>query len=54
MITFLICLALLVAAYFGYGAYLDRVCKIDKGAAVVTLAISFGMWRKVVSSAKTE
>jgi hypothetical protein len=23
-------------------------------AAVVTLAISFGMWRKVVSSAKTE
>lgn len=29
MITFLICLALLVGAYFTYGRYLDRVCDID-------------------------
>uniref|UniRef100_UPI0040571298 carbon starvation CstA family protein n=1 Tax=Alistipes sp. TaxID=1872444 RepID=UPI0040571298 len=29
MITFLICLTLLVAAYFTYGRYLDRVCEID-------------------------
>ncbi len=30
MITFLICLALLVAAYFTYGTYLERVCGIDE------------------------
>lgn len=29
MITFLICLAALVAAYFTYGRYLERVCNID-------------------------
>lgn len=29
MITFLICLGLLVAAYFTYGRYLERVCEID-------------------------
>lgn len=29
MITFLICLALLVGAYFTYGRYLERVCEID-------------------------
>ncbi len=29
MITFLICLALLVGAYFTYGRYLERVCDID-------------------------
>ena len=34
MITFLCCLALLVAAYFTYGKYLDKVCKIDKKADV--------------------
>ena len=34
MVTFLICLSLLVAAYFGYGAYLDHVCRIDIKAAV--------------------
>ena len=34
MITFLICLALLVAAYFGYGPLLERVCGIDPQAEV--------------------
>ena len=34
MITFLICLALLVAAYFTYGRYLERVCRIDPTADV--------------------
>lgn len=34
MITFCICLALLVTAYFTYGRYLERVCKIDGGADV--------------------
>lgn len=34
MITFLICLALLVAAYFTYGRYLERVCRIDSAADV--------------------
>lgn len=29
MLTFIICLALLVAAYFTYGAYLDKVCGIN-------------------------
>ena len=29
MLTFIICLALLVGAYFTYGAYLDKVCGID-------------------------
>lgn len=29
MITFLICLTLLVVAYFTYGRYLDKVCDID-------------------------
>ncbi len=34
MITFLICLVLLVVAYFTYGKYLDNVCKIDPKAEV--------------------
>lgn len=34
MITFLLCLALLVAAYFTYGRYLERVCRIDPAAEV--------------------
>src|SRR5574344_1240373 len=29
MITFLICLAALITAYFTYGKYLERVCDID-------------------------
>ncbi len=43
MITFLICLSLLVAAYFGYGAYLDRVCKIDAKAAVPSATLYDGV-----------
>ena len=34
MLTFVICLVLLVAAYFTYGRYLDRVCKINPQASV--------------------
>ena len=34
MITFFICLALLVAAYFLYGRYLERLCQIDPKAEV--------------------
>lgn len=34
MITFICCLALLVAAYFGYGRYLEKVAGIDPTAEV--------------------
>ena len=34
MITFICCLVLLVAAYFTYGKYLEKVCKIDDKAEV--------------------
>lgn len=34
MITFLLCLTVLVAAYFIYGKYLEKVCDIDANAAV--------------------
>ena len=34
MLTFLICLTVLVAAYFTYGRYLERVCKINPDAIV--------------------
>ena len=34
MITFFICLALLVAAYFIYGGLLSRVVKLDPSADV--------------------
>ncbi len=34
MITFLICLAILVVAYFTYGKYLERVCGVDPTASV--------------------
>ena len=43
MVTFLICLTLLVAAYFGYGAYLDRVCKIDAKASVPSTTLYDGV-----------
>ena len=43
MVTFLICLSLLVAAYFGYGAYLDRVCRIDAKAAVPSSTLYDGV-----------
>ncbi len=34
MITFFICLALLVASYFTYGRYLERVAGIDPARPV--------------------
>ncbi|MFI3285347.1 MAG: carbon starvation CstA family protein [Rikenellaceae bacterium] len=34
MITFLICLTVLVGAYFSYGKYLERVCGVDPTAKV--------------------
>lgn len=34
MLTFVLCLVLLVAAYFTYGRYLEHVCKIDGAASV--------------------
>ena len=43
MITFLICLTALVAAYFTYGAYLDRVCQIDEKATVPSVALYDGV-----------
>ena len=43
MITFLICLLLLVGAYFLYGAYLDRVCQIDSKAAVPSATLYDGV-----------
>ena len=43
MLTFLICLSLLVAAYFGYGAYLDRVCRIDTKAVVPSAKLYDGV-----------
>ena len=43
MLTFVICLVLLVAAYFTYGRYLERVCKIDSAAAVPSQALYDGV-----------
>lgn len=34
MVTFLVCLALLVTAYFTYGRYLERLCGIDASRSV--------------------
>lgn len=34
MITFLICLAALIIAYFTYGKYLERICEIDEKNSV--------------------
>lgn len=34
MITFLVCLTLLVAAYFTYGRYLERLCGVDASRTV--------------------
>lgn len=34
MVTFAICLTLLVVAYFTYGRYLEKVCRIDPSAKV--------------------
>lgn len=43
MVTFFICLALLVVAYFSYGAYLDRVCRIDSKAEVPSTRLYDGV-----------
>lgn len=43
MITFLCCLVLLVVAYFTYGKYLDKVCRIDDKAAVPSKTLYDGV-----------
>ena len=43
MITFIVCLVLLVAAYFLYGRYLDHVCQIDTKANVPSKALYDGV-----------
>lgn len=41
--TFVICLVLLVAAYFTYGRYLERVCNINSKAAVPSQTLYDGV-----------
>ncbi|MFI3264438.1 MAG: carbon starvation CstA family protein [Rikenellaceae bacterium] len=43
MTTFLVCLAILVGAYFTYGKYLERVCRIDDSAQVPSRRLSDGV-----------
>ena len=43
MLTFVICLVLLIVAYFTYGRYLEHVCKIDKSAAVPSATLYDGV-----------
>ena len=43
MVTFICCLILLVVAYFTYGKYLDRVCKIDSKADVPSTKLYDGV-----------
>lgn len=43
MITFLICLTLLVAAYFVYGRYLERVCEVSDKAEVPSKTLYDGV-----------
>lgn len=43
MITFLLCLTALVAAYFIYGKYLEEVCDIDENAAVPSQTLYDGV-----------
>ncbi|MBR2443000.1 MAG: carbon starvation protein A, partial [Rikenellaceae bacterium] len=43
MITFLCCLVLLVVAYFTYGKYLEKVCKIDAKAEVPSAKLYDGV-----------
>ena len=43
MITFLVCLVLLVVAYFTHGSYLERVCKIDPKRAVPSQSLYDGV-----------
>ena len=43
MIAFILCLALLIAAYFTYGKYLEKICKIDGKAAVPSSTLYDGI-----------
>ena len=43
MITFICCLVLLVVAYFTYGKYLEKVCKIDAKAEVPSAKLYDGV-----------
>ena len=43
MVTFICCLALLVAAYFTYGKYLEKVCKTDAKAEVPSARLYDGV-----------
>ncbi len=43
MIAFVLCLALLVIAYFTYGKYLEKICKIDNKAAVPSSTLYDGV-----------
>ena len=43
MVTFIICLGLLVAAYFGYGRYLERVCEVKDSAEVPSKTLDDGV-----------
>ena len=43
MVTFIICLGLLVAAYFGYGRYLERVCEVKDSAEVPSKTLYDGV-----------
>lgn len=43
MVTFLICLALLITAFFAYGAFLDKVIKIDSKADVPSKSLYDGV-----------
>ena len=43
MITFIICLVLLIVAYFTYGRYLEKVCKIDSKASVPSQTLFDGV-----------
>ncbi|MBQ6583920.1 MAG: carbon starvation protein A, partial [Alistipes sp.] len=43
MLTFLICLVLLIVAYFTYGRYLEKVCNIDSNAAVPSKTLYDGV-----------
>lgn len=38
MITFLVCLSFLVTAYFTYGRYLERLCRVDRTHTVPSAA----------------
>lgn len=43
MITFLVCLALLIGAYFTYGRYLERLCGVDSEAQTPCTRLADGV-----------